>query len=153
MSKTYKVLLLIFSLFALLVLMNHYAPSNTLDSRIKYTYSEALEYFDQLSPVQRVNYAKTEALDFLFIINYTFLLFLLMSWAFPDVRWILFFVFLPGAFDFVETLTIFVAMATENPNFLYAELGVFTFLKWMSGIAVVAMTLMTLSLRKTRIHS
>jgi hypothetical protein len=153
MNKKYQFLLFIFSSIVLLTLMTHFGPGNSLDARLTYSYGEALSFFDELSSEKKMNYAKTEALDFLFIINYTMLLYLFMSWVFPDMRWILFFVLLPGAFDFVETLTLFLAMVTESRNWIFAELGAITFLKWMSGVAAVATTLATLSRRKAHIHN
>lgn len=146
MSKKYQFALLIFSLIGLLLIMNHYAPANTLDARLSYSYGDALDYFRQLTSEQRWNYAKTESWDFLLIINYTMLLYLFMCWIFPDVRWILFFVCLPGFFDYLETVTIFLVMVTENPDFIFAELGAITALKWMSGFAVVFLSI------GTRIH-
>lgn len=150
MSKKARVISLICALVFILILMNQYSPAKTLDARIYYTYAESLEYIWKLTPAEQSGYAIAEGLDFLLIATYTVILLMWFQFVFPWARWFLMFAFLPGFFDLIETGTIFLALVTGSSDYLFEYLGTITCLKWLTGCAVVFLSLGVLSRRGTR---
>ena len=77
--------------------MLYFGPSGKLDGRYFYTIAEGRSYLLNLNSIQRHNYFCGELFDLWFLVNYSWLFYLVLKKKY---------VFLPGFFDLGETLLI-----------------------------------------------
>jgi hypothetical protein len=111
--------------------------SDSLDLRIFYTETNATIYLSSLTPERSALYFRHELLDLLFLILYTALSVFGLEAAFPTRLHLKWLGLVPGSFDFIETIGILVSLKIGLKSYILSWLGIVTFLKWSSGLAII----------------
>jgi hypothetical protein len=124
-------------LLVLLGIMMSLGAHNTLDARLYYSAQEARDLFVVMTAPEREAYFKTEIFDLLFICSYTALFIVLFGKLFPRNLFFLYLAIVPGLCDLIETSAILYALKFAEPLYAFDWLGIFTWLKWVIGAAVV----------------
>lgn len=136
LSSKYRLEIIAAILLVLASLLLMYMGANKiLDTKLYYSQEDALALFSLLDTAGIENYKLIALIDlFVYIPAYTWLLLLLAKRFLPDKYW--FRVFVPAAFDVVETSTIYLYLSGYIATFP-AWTGYFTSLKWISGTVIV----------------
>ena len=132
-----KIFWLCLSLMVTGVIMKSLSPPNKLDVRYWYSIEEAKSFLFGLSPEQSRLYLFGEFFDFWFMINYSWILYIILKKKF---------VFIIGVLDFFETFLIVTFLISNEFMSVMNLLPVFSFLKW--NLAIVMVSLVVLHLVK-----
>jgi len=108
--------------------MRSLSPANKLDARLFYTFEQAVSYLESLTEIQKQNYLYAEIVDFWFMINYTWLQFLVVK------KWP---AFLPGILDFLETSLIVTYLMSNELLMIHQALPFISSTKWFSGFCLL----------------
>jgi len=111
-------------------------PEGKLDARFYYTAEEARSYLEGLSHIQREFYLYGELVDFWFMANYSWILFLLFRSVQRKSRkvwWSL----LTGALDFAETFLIIIYLRKDKFFLAHEFLPCISSLKWFSALLLI----------------
>lgn len=109
--------------------MLYLGPPGKLDGRYFYTIAEGRSYLLNLNLEQRANYLFGELIDLWFLVNYSWLFYVLIRKKY---------VFIPGLFDLVETLLILGYLISGDYFLMLDFLPFFSVPKWflVAGITV-----------------
>jgi hypothetical protein len=108
-------------------LMKYFGPAGKLDGRIFYTLSEARDYLQALSLLERQNYFWGEVVDYWFMVNYSWIFYLVIPKRI---------VFIPGYLDFIETSLIILFLKTGEFYSFMAVLPFVSFPKWLGALTL-----------------
>lgn len=117
------------------VMMKFLSPPNKLDVRFWYSIDEAKSFLFGLSPEQARRYLYGEFFDFWFMINYSWILHLILKKKF---------VFIIGVLDFFETFLIVVFLITNQFLSVMNLLPIFSSLKWTLAIFMISLVVLHL---------
>jgi hypothetical protein len=137
--KSKKVYILIGLLCGLFILMKVFGTQRSLDVKLYYTGDQARALLSGFGEQETKAYFLNEIFDLFFIFCYSSLFYIGLRRCFPTHRWIWTMAFVPGLFDYVETLMILYALEAKGPHLFFDWLGIATFLKWTTGAAVVGL--------------
>jgi hypothetical protein len=112
------------SLILSAILMKWFGPVGKLDGRFFYTISEAKEYLNSLSAIERDRYFWGEIVDYWFMINYSWIFYLII----PKKR-----VFIPGFLDVIETSMILIFLISGEFYSFHVLLPFVSFPKWLGA--------------------
>ena len=129
-------------------LMIFFGPENSLDAKIYYTGEEAREFLKGLGDGQSDSYFINELLDLLFIFLYSTLAFISARRIFKTLAFAPWFALVPGVFDLIETSTILFILKVGDTLLALDNLGLVTFLKWATGVVLVVLALVKISIDK-----
>lgn len=116
-------------------LLMYMGANKILDTKLYYSQEDAITYFNLLDTSAIENYRLIALLDlFVYIPAYTWLLLLLAKRFLPDKYW--FRMFIPAAFDVVETSVIYLYLSGNLATFPVWT-GYVTSAKWISGTLIV----------------
>lgn len=137
-----KITVPILALVGLYFMMSAMGLGNDiLDMRIYYTSEDAAKYLLNLSLEKANLYFDHELFDLLFLTSYSALFFFSFEGLFPHASSLKWITVLPGLFDLFETTGILVALSFGPKSLTMCWLGIFTLLKWLSGLVVVLVLL------------
>lgn len=129
-----KVVLLITSLILTGAIMLMLGPADKLDGRFYYSAEEAEAYLKGLTLVERGFYLYGESLDFWFMTNYSWLLFLGFRFFSAPTSSFKYLAFFPGVLDFIETISIMGFLIQGHALINLSTLSIISCLKWNSVV-------------------
>jgi hypothetical protein len=109
------------------ILMKIFGPAGKLDGRLFYTISEATNYLTGLGPLEKKNYLYGEIVDYWFMINYSWIFYLIIPKKI---------VFIPGFLDFIETTMIIIFLISGEFNSFHVLLPFVSFPKWCGAVSL-----------------
>ncbi len=150
LSLILSLVIAVFLLIILLVLNSAMVNTELLDVRFYYSGAEAQAFLTKLSPSDVFMYRTIAGVDLFFIAAYTVVTYYFFKINFP--RRFLWFVFIPGILDLLETSGILFALTKTSWPSCFNYLGAVTAAKWIVVIlsCVIILALSISKLRKIK---
>jgi hypothetical protein len=136
-------------MFLLILIMENFGPSQSLDIKFYYSGAEARALIQNLHAFELKYYFRNELIDLIFIFTYTSALWIGLRRIFPNNKATATLALLPGFFDLIETIAIIYAVKRPGgPHDFFDWLGVVTSLKWIFVAIAIGAVIMGLVRRK-----
>lgn len=132
-----RVLVLAGMIVAILSTMSIIGPSEILDAKLYYSGEEAISLLNKFDKSEMHKYQIVALLDLFLIAIYSYTFKVSLQILYPNKKKFILLGFLPGAFDYIETLGVLCVLNNGYCISILQWLGFITLIKWILVIVII----------------